>query len=264
MLLKLALWQDVQEYLEKRIDLIIPVGSTEQHGPSGPLGTDLILAEELANDLGEERHSMVSPPIAFGVSQVHGAFPGTISLKPATLLAIVTDAIESLYQQGFRRFLLVNAHHGSKATLQAACAQVHAQLPDSRCLSVQWWELPEVRSVLMEMFGAREGHHATPGELSMVRRRARCSTCRRWTASSRCRSWSPGRRRTSVNGIPTGASGRTRRSPAAWRATASSSPLRGGWWKCTAASSRIPDQRSTFIKRPMSRPRSTRPSMIEP
>ena len=50
---------------------------------------------------------MVSPPIAFGVSQVHDAFPGTISVKPATLLAVVTDAIESLYQQGFRRFLLV-------------------------------------------------------------------------------------------------------------------------------------------------------------
>jgi len=169
-LLKLALWQDVAEYLEKRTDVVIPVGGTEQHGPSGPLGTDLILAEELANELGEERHAMVSPPIAFGVSLVHGAFPGTISVKPATLLAVVTDAIESLYQQGFRHFLLVNAHHGSKATLQVACTQVHALLPESRCLSVQWWELPEARSVLLEMFGAREGHHATPGELSIVRR----------------------------------------------------------------------------------------------
>ena len=170
MLLKLALWQDVQEYLEKRTDVVIPVGGTEQHGPSGPLGTDLIIAEELANDLGEERHTMVAPAIAFGVSQVHAAFPGTVSIKPATLIAVVTDAIESLYLQGFRRFLLVNAHHGSKASLQAACMQVHQQLPETRCLSVQWWELPEVKSVLMEMFGAREGHHATPGELSIVRR----------------------------------------------------------------------------------------------
>lgn len=170
MLLKLALWQDVQEYLEKRNDVIIPVGGTEQHGPSGPLGTDLILAEELASDLGEERYSMVAPAIPFGVSQVHGAFPGTISLKPATVLAMVTDAVESLAEQGFRRFLLLNAHHGSKAVLQTACQEVHAHLPDARCLSVQWWELPEVKSVLMEMFGAREGHHATPGELSVVRR----------------------------------------------------------------------------------------------
>jgi creatinine amidohydrolase len=169
-LLKLALWQDVQEYLEKRTDVILPVGGTEQHGPSGPLGTDLIIAEELANDLGEERHAMVAPAIPFGVSQVHGAFPGTISLKPATVLAVVADVVEGLFQQGFRRFLIVNAHHGSKAVLQAVCTQVHAQIAEARCLSVQWWELPEVKSVLMEMFGAREGHHATPGELSIVRR----------------------------------------------------------------------------------------------
>ncbi len=170
MLLKLAIWQDVQEYLEKRNDVVIPVGSTEQHGPSGPLGTDLIAAEELANELGEERRTFVAPIIPFGVSGVHGAFPGTIAVQPATLLSVVRDVIAGLAQQGFRRFLLINAHPGSKATLQAACAQAHEGVPDARCLSVQWWELPEVRSVLMEMFGAREGHHATPGELSIVRK----------------------------------------------------------------------------------------------
>jgi creatinine amidohydrolase len=169
-LLKLALWQDVQEYLEKRTDIVIPVGGTEQHGPSGPLGTDLIIAEELANDLGEERRTMVAPAIPFGISQVHGAFPGTISIKPATLLAMISDIIEGLSKQGFKRFLLLNAHHSSKGILQAAAAQMHAQSSEVRCLSVQWWELPEVTSVLLEMFGAREGHHATPGELSIVRR----------------------------------------------------------------------------------------------
>src|SRR3954471_19874142 len=106
------------------------MGGTEQHGPSGPLGTDLILAEELANDLGQERHALVAPPLPFGVSQAHAAFPGTISLRPATVLAVVTDAIEGLAAQGFRRFLLVNAHHGSKPILEAACAQVHATLAE--------------------------------------------------------------------------------------------------------------------------------------
>ena len=170
MLLKLALWQDVHEYLERRNDVVIPVGGTEQHGPSGPSGTDLIVAEELASELGQERQALVTPAVPFGVSQVHGAFPGTISLKPATLLALLGDAIESLAGHGFRRFLIVNGHHGSKPALQVACTQAHASVPDSRCLSVDWWELPEVRSVLLEMFGAREGHHATPGELSLVRR----------------------------------------------------------------------------------------------
>ena len=170
MLLKLAIWQDVQEYLEKRNDVVIPVGSTEQHGPSGPLGTDLIAAEELANELGEERHIFVAPIIPYGVSGVHAAFPGTVALQPETLLSVVRDLIGGLARQGFRRFLLINAHPGSTATLQAACAQAHADLDAARCLTVQWWELPEVRSVLMEMFGAREGHHATPGELSLVRK----------------------------------------------------------------------------------------------
>src|SRR5439155_18149173 len=146
-------------------DLIAPIATTEQHGHPDPLGTDSTVAEELANALGEERRAMVAPVIPFGVSQVHGAFPGTISLKPATVLAVVTETIESLAQQGFRRFLVVNGHHAGKAVLDLACAQVHASLPGVRCLSVQWWELPEVRSVVLEMFGAREGHHATPGEL---------------------------------------------------------------------------------------------------
>src|SRR6267142_140588 len=110
------------------------MGGTEQHGPSGPLGTDLIVAEELANELGQERTALVAPSIPFGVSQPHAAFPGTVSLQPATVLAVVTDAIGSLAQQGFRRFLLVNGHHGSKPILMAACAQVHAAIPDSRCL----------------------------------------------------------------------------------------------------------------------------------
>jgi len=169
-LLKLAMWQDVEEYLTRRDDVVVPVGSTEQHGPSGPLGSDLIVAEELAQELGEDRRAMVAPAIPFGVSAVHAAFAGTVAVQPATLLAVVRDALTALYGHGFRRFLLVNAHPGSAGAFQAACAQAHADLPDSRCLLVSWWELPEVQSVVLELFGAREGHHATPAELSVVRR----------------------------------------------------------------------------------------------
>src|SRR5207248_11107687 len=103
------------------------------------------------NDPAEERRAMVAPVIPFAVSQVPGAFPGTISLKPATVLAVVTETIGSLAQQGFRRFLIVNGHHAGKAVLDLACAQAHADLSGVRCLAVQWWELPEVRSVVLEM-----------------------------------------------------------------------------------------------------------------
>jgi creatinine amidohydrolase len=169
-LLKLALWQEVEDYLARRDDAILPVGAIEQHGPSGPLGTDLIVAEELANELGEDRNAMVAPAIPFGVSAVHAAFPGTIPVQPATLMALVRDSLQALHAQGFRRFLLLNGHHGSAGALQAACAQVHAELPECRCLAISWWELPEVEAIALEMFGARQGHHATPAELSVVRR----------------------------------------------------------------------------------------------
>ena len=57
MLIKLSIWQDVEEYLGRRSDVVLPIGSAEQHGPSGPIGTDTIVAEELANELGEERRT---------------------------------------------------------------------------------------------------------------------------------------------------------------------------------------------------------------
>ena len=170
MLLKLALWQDVEEYLTRRDDVVVPIGSTEQHGPSGPLGSGLIVAEELAQELGEDRRTMVAPAIPFGVSAIHAAFPGTIAVQPATFLALVRDALGSLHGQGFRRFLLVNAHPDSAGALEAACSQAHAELAEARFLPVSWWELPEVESLVLELFGARQGHHATPAELSVVRR----------------------------------------------------------------------------------------------
>ena len=170
MLLKTATWREVEEYLLKRNDVVVPVGSTEQHGPNGPCGTDTVCAEELALELHEDRRALVTPTIEFGVSGAHLGFPGTVSLRPMTMIALVRDALVSLAAHGFRRFLVVNAHPGSTSALDAACAQFHADLPDARCLIVSWWELPEVKALLLELYGAREGHHATPGEISMVRK----------------------------------------------------------------------------------------------
>jgi creatinine amidohydrolase len=169
-LLKLSLWKDVEEYLSRRDDVVVPLGSTEQHGPSGPLGTDLIVAEELANELSGDARCAVAPAIPFGASQLHSAFPGTVTLRPMTYLALVRDAVTGLWAQGFRRFLLINAHPGSAGLLASAAEQLDGELPGARCLVFNWWEPKEVRGSLADLFGAREGLHATPGELSLVRK----------------------------------------------------------------------------------------------
>jgi creatinine amidohydrolase len=169
-LLKSATWPEVEEYLRKRNDVVVPVGSTEQHGPSGPCGTDTIVAEELARELHEDRRAMVAPTLEVSVSTAHLGFPGTIAVRPMTMMALMRDALTSLAQHGFRRFLVLNAHPGSASTLDAVAAQFHADQPDARCVVHNWWELPEVKAMLLEFYGAREGHHATPGELSIVKK----------------------------------------------------------------------------------------------
>jgi creatinine amidohydrolase len=166
----MATWQEVEEYLRKRNDVVVPVGSTEQHGPNGPCGTDTIVAEELALELHEDRRAMVAPTVEFGVSGAHLGFPGSVALRPMTMIALMRDALMSLAGHGFRKFLIVNAHPGSASALDAAAAQLHAELPDARCILINWWELPSVKALLLELYGAREGHHATPGELSIVRK----------------------------------------------------------------------------------------------
>ena len=170
MLLKLAMWTDVEEYLAKRKDVIIPVGSTEQHGPGGPIGTDLIVAEELASELGEERRAMVAPALPYALSSLHGAFPGTISLRPMTLAAVLRDTLVSLAEQGFDRFFIVNAHPATGGLLEAVCGQLQADRPNVRCLVASWWQLSEVRAEILELFGTREGFQGTPAELSLVRK----------------------------------------------------------------------------------------------
>ncbi len=166
----MATWQEVEEYLRKRNDVVLPVGSTEQHGPSGPCGTDAIVAEELALELHEDRRAAILPTLEFGVSNAHLGFPGTVALRPMTMIALLRDTFMSLAAHGFRRVLVINAHPGSCSALDAAAAQFHADLPDARCVVINWWDQPAVKALLLELFGAREGHHATPGELSIVRK----------------------------------------------------------------------------------------------
>src|SRR2546430_1446503 len=121
----MATWTEVEEYLHKRNDVVVPVGSTEQHGPNGPCGTDTIVAEELALDLHEYRRALVTPTLELGVSGAHAGFPGTLALRPMTMIALVRDTLMSLAQHGLRRFLVLNAHPGSVSAIDAACTQFH-------------------------------------------------------------------------------------------------------------------------------------------
>lgn len=176
MLLQLSTWIEVESYLRTRTGILLPIGATEQHGPSGLLGTDSICAEVVARGAGDMAEAMVAPTLGIGMSEHHMRFPGSMTLAPTTLIAVVRDCVVSLAEHGFRRFLFVNGHGGNVATLRAAFAEIHNEqrrslgsgAPDLRLACVNWWEAEGVARLAREMFGAGEGLHATPSEVSVA------------------------------------------------------------------------------------------------
>jgi creatinine amidohydrolase len=172
MRLDLSTWPEVEAYLRRRTWIVIPIGSTEQHGPNGPIGTDAICAGTLARSLGERLELLVAPTLAIGMAQHHMAFPGTISLRPETLLAVVRDVVESLARHGFTHCYFVNGHGGNIPVVEAAFCAVYGRGTTGpaplRCRLANWWRLPAVRALATELYGEAEGWHATASEISLA------------------------------------------------------------------------------------------------
>ena len=103
-------WKDVAAYLESDNRIILPVGSTEQHGAFAPLGTDTYVAKAIAEDAGRQTGVLVAPPLWFGWSPHHLVKPGTISIRAEILIEVLSDAIGSLAVHGFENFVVINGH----------------------------------------------------------------------------------------------------------------------------------------------------------
>lgn len=163
-------WREVERYLEGSKGIIVPIGSTEQHGPNGPIGTDVICPEQIAIAVGEADGVLIAPSIAFGMAQHHLAFPGTMSLKPATLIAVLKDLIASLERHGFERILFLNGHGGNIATVTAAFSEVYAETKGNapKLSLMNWFMGARFRALSKELYGDSEGSHATPSEVSLA------------------------------------------------------------------------------------------------
>lgn len=173
MRLALSTWREVEERLQRDASIVVPIGSFEQHGPSGLIGTDALCPEVIARGASEAHDALVGPTITLGNAQHHLGFPGTVALRPSTLLAVVRDAVESLARHGFRRIFFLNGHGGNAATLQAAFSEVYAEITRHGGASVQcrarnWWEGRRVDALRRELFGDREGSHGTCSEISLT------------------------------------------------------------------------------------------------
>ena len=113
LLLQEMTWTDVRDYLKNNDMVIIPMGSTEQHGPHLPLGTDIYLALDTSKLISAKTGVVVAPVALAGYSLYHSGFPGTLSLKPETLEEVFYETAQMLIKYGFRRIMFFNYHGGN-------------------------------------------------------------------------------------------------------------------------------------------------------
>ncbi|MEM7041360.1 MAG: creatininase family protein [Pseudomonadota bacterium] len=169
-------WQEVEKYLQTSSGVILPIGSTEQHGPTGLIGTDALCADLVARGVGEQASAMVAPPLNFGMAQHHMAFAGSMTLRPETMLAVLVDLLTSLAIHGFRRCFIINGHGGNMATIMTAISEMHARSSlgwpslggELRCRMRNWWTPKAVTALQEEIFGERDGSHATASEIALT------------------------------------------------------------------------------------------------
>ncbi|WP_290810175.1 creatininase family protein [Halovivax sp.] len=137
--LERAAWTDAAA-LETNL-AVLPVGSTEQHGPHAPLGTDTMTARAVA-EAGVERFDgevAVAPALPVGIAEEHRHFPGTMWLSPETFRDAIRDCVGGLAHHGFDRVVLVNGHGGNVGALREVGARI-SRHDDAYAVPFTWFE----------------------------------------------------------------------------------------------------------------------------
>jgi len=138
-LLEKLTWPQAKKAFEETSLVVVPVGSTEQHGPHLPLGTDFLIPKEIARRLLEKANVIVTPTLPIGYAKYHTMYPGTLSLTEETLKNVLIDICEDLLKYGTTHILFVDGHGGNLQALRQ-CGEWLRQ----RCIPaavVTWWQL---------------------------------------------------------------------------------------------------------------------------
>ncbi len=140
-------WMDVEAYLEHDDRLMLVIGACEQHGYLSLL-SDVRIPLALADAASQQSGVLVAPPVNFGASPYFLAYPGTLSLRLTTLLAVTEDLVRSAYGQGFRRLLVLNGHGGNNG-VRARLAELVNELPGLKVAWYAWWQSHSVEAVAL-------------------------------------------------------------------------------------------------------------------
>ena len=170
-------WPDVQAAAAARVPVVLPTGSTEQHGPHLPLSTDAVIAQGIAMDAAGSIDLVVAPTIHYGAMSrplIGGGerFPGTVSLRAATFIATVKDVLLGLAKSGFERVCILNWHYENAAYLWEAADLAVAQHSALRVLVIEsplpTFSAEELAELFPSGYAGLEVEHASHLETSMM------------------------------------------------------------------------------------------------
>ena len=160
-------WHEVEAHLKGSDGVILPVGSIEQHGPIGLIGTDAICAREIAWAAADRCRTIVAPELAYAPAPFNMGFPGTLSLSADLFEQIAQEVFAGLAHHGFRHIYVLNGHGANLDPLGRAAEQVAGNGKTTFRLR-SWWDFAPVNQLRAKWYGDWEGMHATPSEISIT------------------------------------------------------------------------------------------------
>jgi creatinine amidohydrolase len=132
-------WPQARQAFDRTGFVVIPTGSNEQHGPHLPLGTDFLVARELAARVAQRSEVIVTPTLPIGYARYHNVFPGTLSLSEDTLNAALVDICEDLLRYGTTHILFVNGHGGNMNAIRRCGEWLRRRgIPMA---AAPWWQM---------------------------------------------------------------------------------------------------------------------------
>jgi creatinine amidohydrolase len=160
--------REVEAFLKNHNTVIVPVGATEQHGPHGPLLTDVYIPQEVARRVAPRLGAVVAPPVNYALSYPHVGFTGLVHIRIPTFMALIEDLCVSFANSGFKRIIFLNGHYDNTYAIAYACANAAGKLAeDVKAFPINYWD-GFTPADADEFFGLKNGLHANAAETSAV------------------------------------------------------------------------------------------------
>jgi creatinine amidohydrolase len=152
---------DAKKLIEQNKMFFLPIGSTEQHGSAGALGTDHMAAEVIANQLAERLDGIVLPTIPVGASPYHMKFPGSLTVRSDIVSEYLTDVIRSIVKHGAKKIVVCNGHEGNTAAASKAALAVQGESDADVFIANYWF-------VVYDRLGKEWEGHFGKCEMAMI------------------------------------------------------------------------------------------------